>query len=455
MENNFNESMNLSGIANANFTENQDPVAPVFDGVTTTSFSENQTVVVDMSNEQLGQVQNMHTQIVGNADGVTISTSGDVLVDTHTPIVEATEEVTAPTTETEVKNTADIYRDDTIVPVGILKDLVSKARKVANYNAVYPQSQVITIELGDFGIKVNSAYGSKISVDYEGISDAVKYNTTLKVSVDIQKLGALLGSIEFPEVKLSYENNVFTIGIPETELTPIDLDNLINGINQTKPVRNLPVIVDELDGVLFSNLILASDRNIVYIQNNQDILKTQKFFITKEFCDLITAFDFDANNFRIGFVTDSNNDIRAIILSDGKSTLCGNVRPDAPQINEEACNSLWNAEFPNLVRIDTKRFVNALKRTKLFMSALDDKNTIKINVMGNTLTLLSDTGASKDNIIIENATNYTANLSLSMVKLELILNSIKSDTFTIAFDPSDEGVIGFIVDNYKWIISAD
>ena len=39
------------------------------------------------------------------------------------------------------------------------------------------------------------------------------------------------------------------------------------------------------------------------MQDNQQILKTQKFFINKEFCDLITSIDFNANSFRIGFTT--------------------------------------------------------------------------------------------------------------------------------------------------------
>ena len=127
MENNFNENMNLGGnvVSGVDTNLSQQPVAPVFgQSVTTAGPSENYTINIPA--QQVGEVHNMHSQIVGNLDSnLTVDTSGatDVSITAEAPVQA---EVNNESVNVEV-------RDKFIVPTFILKNLLSSARKVGTY----------------------------------------------------------------------------------------------------------------------------------------------------------------------------------------------------------------------------------------------------------------------------------------------------------------------------------
>lgn len=455
MENNFNENMNLGNmVANENVNSEQ-VVAPVFQ---TSTIGTNENITINMENQPISITNNMHTQVVGNVENTEI----------NQPVTVAT---------TEKQNNPVVY-DDTIVPVAILKNLVSNARKVGTYNPIRTISQVVGLELGDFGIKVNA---SNNNIDYECIDSNVRYSKSFKVTVDIAKLGDLLNNLDCETVKLNETNGDLVVVMPEgsefilpekvdlqtqkpielsltfdmnyEDMTELDLEKLVENINQSKPVRDIPKLDENFAGTYFSNLVLSSDRSIIYIQDNQPILKTQKFFIGDELCTLITSLNFNKSKFRIGFTTDSNNDIRAITLSDGKLTICGNVEPTSP-IDENVCNNFWNAKFRHNITMPTKKLTYAIKRLRLFNENAK-QDFANFEITNNSLKITLEKPDAKENLLVEsNDTSYSGTIQLPLTRLETILNSIKSDKIILSTDEQYEGVVGIVADEYKWVMAA-
>lgn len=455
MENNFNENMNLGNmVANENVNSEQ-VVAPVFQ---TSTIGTNENITINMENQPISITNNMHTQVVGNVENTEI----------NQPVTVAT---------TEKQNNPVVY-DDTIVPVAILKNLVSNARKVGTYNPIRTISQVVGLELGDFGIKVNA---SNNNIDYECIDSNVRYNKSFKVTVDIAKLGDLLNNLDCETVKLNEANGDLVVVMPEgsefilpekvdlqtqkpielsltfdmnyEDMTELDLEKLVENINQSKPVRDIPKLDENFAGTYFSNLVLSSDRSIIYIQDNQPILKTQKFFIGDELCTLITSLNFNKSKFRIGFTTDSNNDIRAITLSDGKLTICGNVEPTSP-IDENVCNNFWNAKFRHNITMPTKKLTYAIKRLRLFNENAK-QDFANFEITNNSLKITLEKPDAKENLLVEsNDTSYSGTIQLPLTRLETILNSIKSDKIILSTDEQYEGVVGIVADEYKWVMAT-
>ena len=455
MENVSNESVNLSGnvVNNSNYIINGDQP---FQPVTVSTTGEYQTITINKEAETVGDRQIMTSQVIA-------------------PEVMKAEEVK---TETTPNVSESIVRDEFKVPTVILKDLVAGARKVGTYNPINVQSQVIDLELSEKGIKVNTSNGK---VDYECINSEVRFTKRFKTCVDIKLLGDLLANLDFSEVELLYneENGVMTIQtsaggqfhlaprvdastnqVISLDLTfPIDYNNmidvdynkLVDAISQSKPVRDFPKVKEELKGTYFTNLILASDETTIFMQENQDILKTQQFFISGELSDLITTLGFNSNKFKMGFTTDGNNGIRALTMSDGSLTICGAVEPSS-DIPADVCDNFWNTDFASKIKINTKKFTNALKRITLFMDFThNDCPTFRVE--DTLIRIIPDNEEGKDGAVIENPSKFNGTMSLPLIKLQKILASVKSEYFYMSFDSSAEGCICLEFDNHKWIVS--
>ena len=473
MENNFNENINLGGNVTSGTASNlsQQPFAPVFgQTVTTAGPSENYTINVPA--EQLGEQQNMHSQVIGNIDNsnltVDLSGASNVTITAEAPV--------EPAVATEDVNNE--IRDTFIVPTYILKNLLSSARKVGTYNPIQVQSQVIDLELNENGVKVIASNGK---IDYECLNTDVRFRNSFRTCIDIKAFGEFVNTLDFAEVELQYdkESGILTVltptdgnfyfpqkvdlstqqpielgltfEIPYDDMTEINYEIFANAINQSKPVRDFPKVTDDYKGTYFTNLVLASDITTIFMQNNQDILKTQKFFIGGELCDLLASLDFNSTAFRIGFTTDGSNDIRAITVSDGKITLCGTVEPDS-EINEEVCNKFWSTEFAIKMKVDTRKFVNSLKRVSLFLD-LDKDDCPKFEIDGNTLRIIPTNEKAKDVLNIDNPMNYKGEMCLPIVKLMKIFGAVKTETFDFCVDKGVNNCICLDFVDYKWLIA--
>lgn len=473
MENSFNENINLGGnvVSGVDTGLNQQPVAPVY-GPTVTTAGPSENYTINVPAQQLGVSQNMHSQIIGNVEGadlkVDLSGATDVSITAEAPVETAEEK----------ENVTNEIRDNFIVPTFILKNLLSSARKVGTYNPIQVPSQVIDLELSEKGIKVIASNGK---IDYECLNTDVRFKNSFRTCVDIKAFGEFVNTLDFAEVELQYDNSNgiltvltptdgnfyfpqkvdlstqqpielgLTFEIPYEDMTEINYEVFANAINQSKPVRDFPKVTEDYKGTYFTNLVLASDITTIFMQNNQDILKTQKFFVGGELCDLLASLDFNSTTFRIGFTTDGSNDIRAITVSDGKITLCGTVEPDS-EINEEVCTKFWSTEFAIKMQVNTKKFVNSLKRVSLFLD-LDKDDCPKFEIEGNNLRIIPTNEKAKDVLNIDNPTNYKGEMCLPIVKLLKIFGAVKTETFDFCVDNNVNNCICLDFGEYKWLIA--
>ena len=487
MENNFNETINLgnnvtSGLENnvtsglAQNLNQQEAVEPIYGQTTTTGT--NETITINVPAQQLGQVQNMHSQVVNNLEtgdiNITVASEGDYAV--------ASAPVTPPTDENIVVTPVNELRESFIVPTYILKNLVSNARKVGTYNQIQVQSQVIDLELNDKGIKVIASNGN---IDYECLNTDVRFKNSFRTCIDKVTFGDFVNTFDttdFTEVELKYDDATgiltvvtptdgnfyfpkridlgtqqtikleLTYPIPYAEMTSIDCEQFISAIVQSKPGREFPTTSGDLKGTFFSNLIISTDKLAVYMQDNQDILKTQQFFVGSDLCDLLSSVDFNANKFRIGFITDSSNDIRAINISDEKTTICGIVEPEA-DIDMSLCNTFWSSGFTNKIKIDTRKFVNSLKRVSVFLLP-DEDDCHNFEFDNNILRIVLVNGKAKEAITVANNINYSGKVILPIRRLLKVFGNVKVDSFNFCIDSSIDNCICLDFGDYKWVIAT-
>lgn len=457
MENNFNTNMNLGNVINNN---TNDAVAPVFTTVTTGNPN---GLAIDMSNTPLTDVQNMHMQV----DAV------------------ASEPVTAePVAQTQTaeqeppKGISPVTVDNFVIPTVILKNLVSRARKVGTDNPIQIQSQVVSIELGSFGIKVNTSNGK---VDYENIDDSYRFTKSLKTCISIKTLGELLNNIDDAMIELEYDENTkilsikrangseykyaqridnstqqpidlsLTFPISYEDMVEVDFASIVTAINISKPIRSLPKVNEAFDGLFFGERITTSEGTIILLQDNQPILKTQRLFIESDFAELLATLPFNVGKTKIGFTTDGSNDIRAITVSDGNLTLCGGVQTEYP-IDANVLENYWKANYTAKVAIDTRKFSNALKRISIFANQ-NENDFAEFQVTGNIMRIVPNTAGAVDFVDIVNESGYTGKFEVSLTKMVSLFNSIKSPNFVLSVDTENEVCICLELDGVKWIVA--
>lgn len=454
MENNFNTNMNLGNVINNN---TNDAVAPVF---TTATMGNSSGLGISMDNTPLTNVQNMHVQ-----------------VDAVAPVVE-TEPVAQTTEQEPLKGINQVVVDNFVIPTAILKNLVSRARKVGNDNPIQIQSQVISLELGSFGIKVNTSNGK---VDFECVDASYGFTKTLKACISIKPLGELLNNIDDSVVELAYDDasNILTLKTADgseykyaqridnstqqpidlsltfpisfNDMTEIDFASIVTAINISKPIRSMPKVNEAFDGLYFGERITSSEGTVILLQDNQPILKTQRMFIDSDFAELLATLPFNVGKTKIGFTTDGSNDIRAITVSDGNLTLCGGVQTEYP-IDANVLESYWRANYTAKVAIDTKKFSNALKRISIFANQ-NENDFAEFQVTGNIMRIVPNTAGAIDFVDIVNESGYTGKFEVSLTKMVSLFNSIKSQNFVLSVDTENEVCICLELDGVKWIVA--
>ena len=381
-------------------------------------------------------------------------------------------QVEQPVAETVTNNICDKF----IVNVELLRALINGAKKVANYNPVQVKSQVVGIEMGPEGLKV---VASNEDNDYERVDTTYRYVNTLKVCVNINKLAELLGYMDFETVEFEYtDNKVLKIMLPTgvypfaqiidpstqqpielgitfpikyEDMLPINYDTFINAINSSKAIRTSKMVDEELRGLLFASKVVATDYSLMFVQDNQDILKTQKFFISNELCSLITDTNFNSKDFRIAFTSDSNNDIVAITVSDGKTTLCGKVMGNNT-IPEDVIENYWNAKADMKLSINTKKFHNALNRISVFQDD-DLSDMVYMEISGSNVILKTNNSVGVDGITIPESVSTPIKCQLPFAKLRAILGGIKDSEIYLTEDSSQPNSLYLDAGEYKWVIA--
>ena len=103
--------------------------------------------------------------------------------------------------------------------------------------------------------------------------------------------------------------------------------------------------------------------------------------------------------------------------------------------------------------VNTKKFINALKRTALFMTNRAQSDFNNFTIKGNMMDIEPDGAEAHDTIMVTNNTGFAGTIRFPMTKLEIILNTIKPETFEILVEPGNNDFICIVVGNYKWVVS--
>lgn len=416
---------------------------------------QNVTVGIDQNNTQEVNNVNVETALNNNATKA-----------------EPVEQVSTEPAQPEVK-----VFDNFVISTDLLRSLINGAKKVVSQKQHYVvKAQVVGLEFGPDGVKVSA---SDEDTDYERIDTNYRYSKYLKICADISKISDLLGYTDFESVEIKpLDNQSFSLSLPIADyafaqindpstqqpidlslkfpiayddMTPINYDAFVEAINSSKAIRTSKGIDENLRGVLFSNRVIATDYSLMFIEDNQDILKTQRFFIGNELCSLIADTNFDANKFRIGFTTDTNNDVIAITLSDGKITLCGKVILDV-QLPEESIETFWDVNPDVKIKINTKKLYNAFNRISLFQNEeLDDY--IHMEVSNYTLTVKTNNFVGVDGVTLSEPVVGTIKCQLPFTKLRTILSGIKESEIYLIEDKSQPNSIYLDVGQYKWVVA--
>ena len=56
--------------------------------------------------------------------------------------------------------------------------------------------------------------------------------------------------------------------------------------------------------------------------------------------------------------------------------------------------------------------------------------------------------------MVTNPTGFKGTFRLHMTKMEMILNTIKPETFSMLVDPENDAMICLVIGDYKWIVAV-
>lgn len=415
--------------------------------------------------------------IPNNVDSLQFAKS--TVVPTQQPVAQqpVTESLPQSTPVTEKQPVAQpIVKNEFVVSAELLKKLVANAKKVGVFDVYVTASQVLDLTMDKNGITMITSNGQET---YKCVDNTYVYTDILKCVVDISLFGDLVAALEDGDVEFTIDNNnVLTLHtstgkfkFPErvdinvgqplylsmkfeqdyNEMTPVDYAKLVEIITHTKPARSAATSMDSIKGIYFSDIIICSDADIILMQQNLDNIQDKNFFMSSSFSDLICSIDFNTEKFRLGFVRDNMLQIVGIILSDGRTTICGDVQPDT-QLPVDSCREYWKQQFPNTITLDTNKCLKVLKKVKPFIKQGTESDSTIFNILGDTLQIESLQGDAQDSINAKNVNSYVTKIGLPIVKMLDILQTVNSPTFDITIDPTATNYICLAFDNFKCII---
>lgn len=456
-------------------------------------------VSVEISNgkEDLAVAQHMTSQVVMNTAPITEPVYNAVINTAPQPtfnavastVVNATmpnvtveapvQAETQPVAQEELPK-EPVIRDKFIVPSMLLKTMLNGAKKVGNYNPFAPKSQVLCMTLDSNGIEFRASDGK---IDVKLLDTNYRYNQTLSATVDIKMFSDVIANVDCDDVELLFdtEKQILTVltatgtakfpqRIDASTRGPINItlegatsydnmirlniDDLIRILSQTKPVREFAKQIETMDGVYFGDIVITTDRLTMLLMDNITSVKNGGFLIGSKFCDLLCSLDFNNENCRIGFTVDPTGVVKGITVSDNRTTICGPVET-RHDINVDVCMNFWNNNFDKKITIDTRKFINALKRVIPFIVPVaDDGDVLKFIISDNTLTIKSKNGGATETLGVTSVTPYQAELNLSAGKVLKILQSVKSATFDLTMQDGNNMCICLAYDDYKCVMAV-
>lgn len=379
-----------------------------------------------------------------------------------------------------MSHTPTLVSGDIIIPTVLLKEMIRVARKVGVYNNAQPQSEVLNLIINDKGITMRTSNGPD---DYECIDNTFVFTSKIEASVDIKLFGDFINSVSCASVKLYYEDNsnvlivatetgvfkfpqrmdasiqqpvitVLKYDMDYNDMKYLNYDALIEILNLTKPIRDFAKGFESIRGAYFSDIVITSDSNMILMKENDTDFRNGDFFVGGELCDLISNIEFNPLNCRVGFTRDDSGNLRGMIISDGRTKLCGPIdtQTDLPV---DICKQFWNStDFVKTISVNTHRVVNVLKSVIPFINASTDMDKISIEIDTNNMRILSNNKGAVESIPITNSSAYKTSVPLQVqaVKLYKLLQSVKTETFDIMINPNNDTCICLKYGSFKCIV---
>ena len=396
--------------------------------------------------------------------------------------------VQEPTVSSDVAddfNQPQVIDGDLIVPTAVLRYMVSQARIVGVATNVRPASEVINLIFDENGITVRSTSGENI--DYECINRNYIIKKPIKASVDIALLGDYLNVerqsellIEFDEIdnnlkfKTATGTRVFAQRMDGSthqpvehkiskpyyydEMMSVDYKRFMGLLAISSSARELANNSHRkyLSGLYCGDsIIVASDGNVMTIQENNTEFNDKIFFIGNRLCNALYDVDFDAEKFRIGF-TETSGFVSGLTVSDGNVTLCGDIRVEE-EFPVSVAEKFWKLDsFNQRFEVNTKDFEYVVKSISIFIPSIGDfVDKISIDISGDTMALKCLDDSAREVIKIGNSqgAKLVKPVLVSSLMMSKIVKSIESDSFDILIDDQNDSYICLSYDNSRSIVT--
>lgn len=368
--------------------------------------------------------------------------------------------------------------EDIIISVKELKDLVSRCKKVALNEPLIPLSGIFYLVIDKNGFSISA---DNMSHTITTVNKARSYNKEVKMCVDSAKFGDLVMNLSEGMVKIEYDENThvltlltdsgyfkFTEKVDSTSgtsitikhrftqdydtMASIKINQLKDTVNKTKPIRAASGD-KKLQCVYFGDIVLCSDGVCIFMQDGIPSLKDTEFFVDSKTADLFSSIDFQEDKARVGIVSDEAGTPRAIILDDSYTVL--SVRTfDDPGLPVDVCKNFWSKTFPDTVTLNTAKCVEVLSRAVPFIEANSDKEFAEFNIVGDSLTLSTLSGYSKETTTVTNTQNKSVGIKLPVKKMLGVLQTISDATYDFTTNPEIGECACLSYGNYKCVVAA-
>lgn len=446
------------------------PVGEVGDYKVTTQIAHNPDEVVTV----VDTVQNMHSQVVDN-----------VVTSTSVEYTEATSVAQADTVVKEqspVETESKLVEGDIEVPTGIIKSMLSMARKVGVANSLQPKSFILNLTFNSDGVTMRATNGKE---DFEYVNTSYIFNKTIEAVLDIKTFGEFINSVSCTYLGFDYDDNqkILTVRtdngtykfpqrVDQTtnmpfrielnyndayeNMRPIDYNAFLDILNLNKSVRTMAskLNMSSIQGTYFGNIVASSDGTIMLLHDNNIGFSDKEFLMTTDFCNLLNSVRFNPTKCRVGFI-EQEGVLRGIVISDGNVKLCGPIF--TPQdFPVQVCKDFWNSnEFSKSVIIKTQAISNLIKSAIPFIGLDEANDKVSLSISGEMLNITTLNGAVNVHIAVTNTSNLNTPepLILPASRLNVILDNIQSDAFNLTVNPDNNICVCLTYDDYKCIVS--
>lgn len=458
--------------------------------VTNNVMSNQQPVSTPQFTQTFGYVDlNPHTNILSEqtvtitSDSVEPQTINMNTIESNGPIQNMTSQVVEqPQQPTEVKTEQPkpelVPSKDVIISVKELQELVSRCKKVAVNEPLIPLSRLFYIVIGKDGFSISA---DNIAHTITTVNRARSYEKDIKMCVDAVKFGDLVmnlseGLVRFEFDEMTHVLTLFTDSgyfkfsesVDSTSGTSITIQHrftqdydtmksiqikeLKDTVNKTKPIRAAAGSEKQLQCIYFGDVVICSDGGLIFMQEGVPSLRDEEFFIDSKTADLFAAIDFEEDKTRAGIIKNEMGETQAVILNDSYTVLSVRTAEEV-ELPVDVCKNFWGKTFPDRVTLNTTECSAILKRAQPFIDVNSDAEFAEFSIVGNTLTLSTLSGQSKETVSAVNPENKTLNIKMPVKKILGILQTISESTYAMTSSLEMEECVCLTYGNYKCVVA--